>query len=66
MLKYSPRIILGLNENTASLKQTYEKKTLTPGSQYKPLNYHEWPIQNFFLQDQYNTKQTSDKNKKEY
>ena len=44
-----------------------KKKNIdTAGSQYKPLNYHEWPRQNFFLQDEYNTKQTIDKNKKEY
>ena len=31
-----------------------------------PFHSHEWPRQNFFLQYQFNTKQTSDENKEKY
>ena len=31
-----------------------------------PFNSHEWPRQNFSLQDQYNINQISDENKEKY
>ena len=39
-----------------------------PGSSWNDLTLysHEWPRQNFFLQYQYNIKQTSDENKEKY
>ena len=39
---------------------------IDPVSLGKPFNFHEWPRQNFSLQNQYNIYQTSDENKEKY